>query len=112
MKAILALSCFLAYANAVSFYEVVSDEWITWKLFHGKNYSSSVEDKFRLKIFMENKAKIARHNALYHQGEKSYSMKVNSYADLVSRFLMIQHFILQTSKLIPGIRIAFVIIIM
>jgi len=83
MKAILALSCFLAYANAVSFYEVVSDEWITWKLFHGKNYSSSVEDKFRLKIFMENKAKIARHNALYHQGEKSYSMKVNSYADLL-----------------------------
>jgi cathepsin L len=52
-------------------------------LFHGKNYSSSVEDKFRLKIFTENKAKIARHNALYHQGEKSYSMKVNSYADLL-----------------------------
>ena len=94
MKVILALSCFLAYASAVSFYEVVSDEWITWKLFHGKNYSSSVEDKFRLKIFMENKAKIAKHNALFHQGEKSYSMKVNSYADLVSRLLLIQHFCL------------------
>merc|ERR1711992_518982 len=32
---------------------------------------------------MENKAKIARHNALYHQGEKSYSMKINSFADLL-----------------------------
>ena len=85
MKTILALSCILAYASAVSFYEVVSDEWMTWKLFHAKNYSSPVEDKFRLKIFMENKAKVAKHNALYHKGEKSYSMKINSFADLVSR---------------------------
>jgi len=77
------LSCCLAYASAVSFYEVVSDEWVTWKLFHAKNYSSPVEDKFRLKIFMENKAKIARHNAEAHQGAKSYFLKMNSFGDLL-----------------------------
>ena len=57
---------------------------ITWKLFHGKNYSNHVEDKFRLKIFMENKAKIAKHNAAAHRGDKSYFLKMNNYGDLVS----------------------------
>ena len=84
MKTLFVLSCILAYANAVSFYEVVSDEWETWKLFHGKNYSSAVEDKFRLKIFMENKAKIAKHNAQAHQGQQTYFLKMNNYGDLVS----------------------------
>ena len=81
---LLVLGSFLASAQAVSFYEVVSDEWVTWKLFHGKNYSNAVEDKFRLKIFMENKAKVARHNAAAHRGEKSYFLKMNTYGDLVS----------------------------
>ena len=81
---LLALASFLASAQAVSFYEVVSDEWVTWKLFHGKNYSNEVEDKFRLKIFMENKANIAKHNARAHRGEKTYLLKMNSYGDLVS----------------------------
>jgi len=83
MKTIFLLSCILAYASAVSFYDVVSDEWDTWKLFHGKNYSSDLEDKFRLKIFMENKAKIAKHNARAHQGEKSYFLKMNHYGDML-----------------------------
>jgi len=64
-------------------YEVVNDEWMTWKLFHAKNYSGPVEDKFRLKIFMENKAKIAKHNALFHEGRKSYSLKMNNFGDLL-----------------------------
>ena len=86
MKVLLVFACFLVYANAVSFYEVVSDEWVTWKLFHGKNFSNPVEDKFRLKIFMENKAKIAKHNAMAHQGDRSYFLKMNSYGDLVSSY--------------------------
>ena len=51
-------------------------EWETWKVHHAKNYSDNMEEKFRLKIFMENKAKIARHNSLAHSGEKSYYLKV------------------------------------
>ena len=89
MKVLLVFACILVYANAVSFYEVVSDEWVTWKLFHGKNYSNPVEDKFRLKIFMENKAKIAKHNAAAHQGHSSYFLKMNTYGDLVSFTLIL-----------------------
>ena len=84
MKTLFVISCVLAYANAVSFSEVVSEEWETWKVFHGKNYSSPVEDKFRLKIFMENTAMIARHNAQAHQGQKSYFLKMNNFGDFVS----------------------------
>ena len=58
-------------------------EWETWKTFHGKNYSGHTEEKFRFKIFMENKARIARHNQRAHSGEKSYFLKMNHYGDLL-----------------------------
>merc|ERR1719232_2226007 len=69
--------------SAVSFFEVVAEEWETWKTFHGKNYSGHTEEKFRFKIFMENKARIARHNQRAHSGEKSYFLKMNHYGDLL-----------------------------
>merc|ERR1712088_644745 len=78
---VLALS--VAFVNAISFFEVVAEEWETWKVHHGKNYSDNMEEKFRLKIFMENKAKIARHNSLAHSGEKSYFLKMNHFGDLL-----------------------------
>lgn len=85
MNAILVLSCILAYANAASIDDAVSGEWEAWKLFHEKNYTSAEEDTFRLKIFMENKAMIEKHNALAHQGLKSYFLKMNNYGDLLHR---------------------------
>ena len=46
-----------------SFFEVVAEEWEAWKYLHGKRYTDASEEKFRMKIFMNNKAKIAKHNA-------------------------------------------------
>ena len=80
--ALVALAAVVA-AEAVSFYEVVAEEWSTWKTLHQKNYSNTMEEKFRLKIFMENKAKIARHNSRAHRGEKSYFLKMNHFGDMV-----------------------------
>ena len=88
MKILLAFACLFAAANAVTFYEVVAEEWATYKLFHGKNYSNPMEEKFRMKIFMENKAMIAKHNKKAHNGEKSYFLKINNFGDLVSYFCM------------------------
>jgi cathepsin L len=42
-----------------------------------------MEENFRMKIFMENKAKIARHNQKAHRGEKSYFLKMNHFGDQV-----------------------------
>lgn len=70
-------------ADSVTFFDVVNEEWTTWKLSHHKQYENQWEDKFRFKIYLENKAKIARHNAKAHNGEKSYFLKMNKYGDLL-----------------------------
>lgn len=81
MKLILFFS-FIAIAYAASLSEVVVlEEWTTWKLSNNKTYSSPMEEKFRLKIFMENKAKIARHNQRAHLNKASFSMKMNHLGD-------------------------------
>merc|ERR1711899_652599 len=79
MKAFLAILFCLAYVNATTFKEVVLEEWETWKVQHGKEYGSEQENNFRMKVFMDNKAKIARLNTLAHKGQKSYTQKLNGY---------------------------------
>nr|AWU67383.1 putative cathepsin L [Crangon crangon] len=79
----LVLVAVLASASAVSFFNLVLDEWETYKLEHGKKYSSDVEENFRMKIFAENKHKIANHNKLYHTGQKTYKIAMNKYGDLL-----------------------------
>ncbi|XP_045612363.1 procathepsin L isoform X2 [Procambarus clarkii] len=73
----------LASASAVSFFSVALEEWDAFKLEHSKKYETDVEDSFRLKIFMENKHKIAAHNKLYSTGQKSYKLRMNKYGDML-----------------------------
>ena len=80
MKFLVLLSLVSA-AVAVSHFEVIREEWETWKAQHDKNYSSLVEDNLRMKIFMENKARIARHNQKAHLGGSSFTMKLNHLGD-------------------------------
>ena len=98
MKCLLILMCLVSTAYSVSFFEIVMEEWDAWKQHHIKNYSSVMEEKFRMKIFMENKLKIAKHNQRAHKGEKAYFLKMNHYGDLVSfakrikfSFFLIRH---------------------
>jgi len=80
---VLFLLCLAGTALSVSFYETFTEEWGAWKLLHGKNYSSSVEEKFRMKIFLENKAKIARHNQRALKGQETFFMSMNHFGDLL-----------------------------
>lgn len=50
---------------------------------HTKQYKSDTEERFRMKIFMENKNKIAQHNQLYEKGHVSYKLALNKYGDLL-----------------------------
>merc|ERR1712228_139549 len=43
----------------------------------------SQTEHFRMKIWMENKAKIEKHNRLAHKGHKSYHMAMNQFGDLL-----------------------------
>ncbi|XP_047738745.1 procathepsin L isoform X3 [Hyalella azteca] len=69
-------------ASAASFYGVVLEEWESFKLAHNKKYEP-VEEAFRLKVFAENKMKIARHNQLYNKGERTYDLKMNRFGDML-----------------------------
>lgn len=73
----------VASASAVSFFSVVLEEWESFKMEHGKKYGSDVEESFRMKIYTENKHKIATHNKLYHSGQKNYKLGMNKYGDLL-----------------------------
>jgi len=74
----------IAQTYAVNYFEVVVEEWELWKSVHQKTYASADEEKFRMKIFMENKMKIAKHNTGYNKGHHSYNLEMNHYGDLLS----------------------------
>jgi len=73
----------LAAAHAVSFFDLVKEEWHAFKSEHKKTYDSETEENFRLKIFMDNKHKIAKHNQEFEAGHVSYKLRLNQYADLL-----------------------------
>lgn len=45
-----------------------------------------MEDKFRLKVFLDNKHKIAKHNTRYANGLVSYKVEMNKFGDMVINF--------------------------
>ena len=59
------------------------EEWEAWKLAHVKSYDSQVEERFRLKIYLENKVKEEKHNRQVQEGRHSYTMKMNKFGDLL-----------------------------
>eukprot|EP00094_Tigriopus_californicus_P005515 TCALIF_05314-PA protein Name:"Similar to Cp1 Cathepsin L (Drosophila melanogaster)" AED:0.11 eAED:0.11 QI:144/1/1/1/1/1/4/133/333 len=83
MNLLIPLTLLLGTASAVSFFEVVVEEWEAWKFVHAQNYSTPAEEQFRMKVFMENKAKVAKHNHRAHRGHHRYLLKMNKYGDLL-----------------------------
>ncbi|BES99537.1 cathepsin [Nesidiocoris tenuis] len=83
MKAVIILLAVIATSAAVSFFDLVNEEWTLYKIDHNKNYSSEIEERFRMKIFMENKRKIARHNVQYEKGLTKFKMAVNHLTDML-----------------------------
>ena len=77
------LLIFVSTSHCLSFLEVVLTEGESWKVSNMKRYNSDTEDNFRLKIYMENKAKIDRHNKRAYTGQHSYFLKMNKYGDLL-----------------------------
>jgi len=68
---------------ALSYKDVIFEEWEAFKLRHGKRYNDKSEESFRLKVFMENKHLIAKHNQRAANGFKSYTLAMNKYGDLL-----------------------------
>nr|AJF94913.1 cathepsin L4 [Nephilengys cruentata] len=83
LSIIVLVFCAVSLANAfVSELDVIKEEWEAFKLEFSKIYEE-IEDTFRMKVFMENKHKIAQHNKLFLTGHKSYSLSMNKFGDLL-----------------------------
>ncbi|KAK9297525.1 hypothetical protein QLX08_008766 [Tetragonisca angustula] len=80
---LLLIATIIAMAQAVSFFELVNQEWTTFKMEHNKIYKNDIEERFRMKIFMDNKHKIAKHNGNYEMKSVPYKLKMNKYGDLL-----------------------------
>lgn len=85
MKVFILLCCasFVLAVNGVSFTDLVAQEWDLFKTQYSKGYASEIEDKFRLKVFMDNKHKIASHNKRFQNNEESYELEMNHFGDLL-----------------------------
>jgi len=76
----LCLTLLVAIANAFSVSELVRDEWEAYKWHHSKAYENEIEERFRMKIYLENRQRIAKHNK---DPEHGFKLKMNKYGDLL-----------------------------
>lgn len=84
MKRILLLVVIACAAvQAISFLELVNQEWTNFKMEHQKCYKYDVEETLRMKIYMTNKFYISQHNYKYEEKKVSFRMKINQYGDML-----------------------------
>ena len=48
-----------------------------------KSYDTAEEDDFRMKVFTENKYRIAKHNVGRHLSHHNYTLEMNNYGDML-----------------------------
>jgi len=83
MRLLLLFSILLAGGYCINFIDLVTEEWEAWKAKHRRSYTSPTEESLRMKIYMDNKARVARHNRRAANGEAAHHLKMNKYGDLL-----------------------------
>lgn len=106
MKLLLILASIVIGTQAISFFDLVQEQWTSFKITHKKQYENEIEERFRMKIFMENSHKVAKHNKLYALGQVSYKLGINKYADMLHHeFVHTLNGFNNTKKLLGGIKL-------
>jgi cathepsin L len=80
MKYLILLAVVVGVVQSLSLIDLAKDEWEAFKHHHGKSYDNEIEERFRMKIYLENRHRIAKHNK---DGGASYKLAVNKYADML-----------------------------
>ena len=57
-------------------------------LLSDKTYESHFEERFRLKIYKESRARVERHNLQHAMGEHTYTIEINQFSDMVRVYLI------------------------
>lgn len=76
----LLLAC-IGLTNALSLLNLAQDEWELFKMTHKKSYGNEIEERFRMKIYLENRQKIAKHNK--DSDQHGYTLAMNHFGDLL-----------------------------
>lgn len=80
---LLTLSVVVSVSIAVVTYrDVLREEWKEYKANFKKKYDDPSEDNYRFKIFLETKHQIAKHNQRFADGQHSYTIGLNQFADI------------------------------
>ncbi|KAJ9583176.1 hypothetical protein L9F63_022476 [Diploptera punctata] len=81
MKFVIPLLTAVAACYCVAIEHIFFSEWNLYKLQFGKNYESRVEEEFRMRVFLENRHLITKHNTEYELGLHTYKLGVNQFSD-------------------------------
>jgi len=82
--AIVLVAALVACALAASPVKVQLNSFAGFKARFGKTYSNAAEEAKRAKIFADNLAFFAKHNAEYEQGLQTYTVGVNQFSDMTN----------------------------
>ncbi|XP_012059550.1 PREDICTED: cathepsin L1 [Atta cephalotes] len=84
MKSVVVLLLLAVFTTgqAISFNKILDIEWFSFMTNHKKIYKSSIEEGYRMKIFLDNKRKIVEHNRKYKLNEVPYKLGMNKYCDM------------------------------
>ncbi|GAB6024158.1 hypothetical protein CHUAL_008869 [Chamberlinius hualienensis] len=75
------LGYFCSGIQSTTIDEVFDEEFQLFQIQYGKKYISRSEHDYRKQNFLENSLMIALHNQKFHQGESTFSMGINQFAD-------------------------------
>merc|ERR1712154_636429 len=81
MKLFLSVALLLTVTE-ICFGASFNSQWASFKREHNKQYEDGIEEAFRKGVFAANLEKINKHNEEYEQGDHTWKMSVNRFADL------------------------------
>lgn len=69
-------------AKLIHHHELLLEEWNAFKLRYNKTYIHRDQERVAMKIFAQNKYKIALHNQRYERGLETFRMGTNRFSDM------------------------------
>lgn len=83
-KVVVIFSLVLLAVSQATYFDEEFLDWSYFKLFNEKKYQDETVDAVRFEIFKENRQYIAQHNRKWENGEVSFRIDINEYADLLN----------------------------
>ncbi|XP_062135083.1 cathepsin L-like [Drosophila sulfurigaster albostrigata] len=85
MKTLILFVALVGYTQALSYSDVLEEEWNRFQIDYTKFYQTEDEALLRRLIFVDNKRRIDKHNRRFMAGLESYEMGVNQFTDLLPK---------------------------